>query len=90
LDGIRNSLFGLKQKVSHTLKTVKEDGISSILAPLKEKLKYWLSKKEAVKKSESKLWQAAFGLTKQEFIDTTAEDFRRYMILGHFNMGNVK
>lgn len=41
-------------------------------------------------KPESKLWKAAFGMSKQEVVEHASEDFRKYMTMGHFNMGNVK
>lgn len=56
---------------------------------MKEKLNKLL-KKEKVVKPESKLWNAAFGMSKQDVVEHASEDFRRYMVLGHFNIGNVK
>ena len=41
-------------------------------------------------KPESKLWQAAFGMSKKDVIEFTAKDFNQYMTLAHFNIGNVK
>ena len=41
-------------------------------------------------KPESKLWQAAFGMSKKDIIEFTAKDFNQYMTLAHFNIGNVK
>ena len=75
--------------MKNTLETAQKDGIHAILNPLKQKLNK-LFRKEQVKKPESKLWNAAFGMSKQDLVEYASEDFRRYMVLGHFNMGNVK
>ena len=29
-------------------------------------------------------------MSKQEVVEKTAEDFRKYMVLGHFNISNVR
>jgi hypothetical protein len=42
-----------------------------------------------VHKQESKLWQAAFGMNKNEVVQFTREELRRYMTNAHFNMSSV-
>lgn len=41
-------------------------------------------------KQESKLWQAAFGMSKKEAINLAAKDLNSYMTLASFNVSSVK
>lgn len=36
------------------------------------------------------MWTAAFGMSKSELVEFVSEDFRKYMVSAHFNMGAVK
>ena len=36
------------------------------------------------------MWTAAFGMSKAEVVEYVSEDFRKYMVSAHFNMGSVK
>ena len=78
----------VKQKVSN----LKRNGFKSFLEPLRKRLDKIFHKNVEAKqmKPESKVWKAAFGMSKQEVIERASEDFRQYMTGAHFNIGQVK
>ena len=64
----------VKQKVSN----IKRNGFKSFLEPLRKRLDKIFNKSAETKqmRPESKVWKAAFGMSKQEVIERTSEDFR--------------
>jgi len=64
----------LKQKIS----SVKRNGFKSFLEPLRKRMDKIFNIRSETKKvrPESKVWQAAFGMSKKEIIERTSEDFR--------------
>jgi len=80
-----SSLADLKQTVSIAYENVKQkvrnikiNGFKSFLEPLRKRLDKIFNKSAETKqmRPESKAWKAAFGLSKQEVIERTSEDFR--------------
>lgn len=78
----------MKQKVTN----IKHKGFKSVLEPLRKRLDKILNRSQEKNhiKTESIVWKAAFGLSKQEVVERASEDFRQYMTGAHFNIREVR
>ena len=90
IEGIKQSLTSVKGRIQDTITRVKEEGVSALLEPLKEKINRFLTRKEQAKplerKPESKLWVAAFGMTKSEVAQKVAKGIDNFLTVALFDL----